>query len=398
MLVLIGELAAVSSARAQGSGAQTSDLSRAVLALPSTVTPTQRDITDGRLFGGVIQATIRNLQGGERDFVGVDQISFLIRPRIPAANLPTGEGFTFPFVGTKDLFEKWAQDHAGDLLKLLFPASLSLGLSGRDAAQFYSQQFLLTTALSTDSIRQSGSRGRLGAGGLFEFERFGREVTQENDSAWALQGLYAFGRTVSVQARLAQQHESLTTRSTGLAVDYHPFIEINRTARWRVGATARGGFQYASSHGTDPTQRDALSLGSVDVGGGGWVSVRKDFRRARIGGGGLFQGIKSHVPPGDGDTFRSRFARALNRRGPDYDVTYGATFGFDTSVQTAVILKYVDTHSVQSEATDRSGSRFVLAGLAYALAPGSTLTGGYRISTGSGMRAHSVFFQGNFGW
>lgn len=201
-----------------------------------------------------------------------------------------------------------------------------------------------------------------------------------------------------MQGRFAQQRESLTTRATTMAVDYHPFLQLTRTATWRIGATARGGFQYAKSHGSDPAQRDALTLGSVDVGSGGWMSVRKDFRRMRVGGGTMLQGIRSFVPPGDEGTFRSDFAKALNSRGTDYDLTYGGTVGFDTSVQTAVTVKYADSLSVRSGADDRPGSRLFMAGLTYALAPGAVLAGGYKITASPGFRAHSMFFQGKYGW
>jgi hypothetical protein len=378
--------------------AQSSQLSQAVLALPSTTVGADKIIENARLFGGIIQATITNQEGTPQDFLTGDRISFRVQPRTQVANLPTGAGFDTPFVGTKAEFEAWARRNANDLLRVLFPAGLASGLLGRDASQLYSQEFLLTTALSTDSVRQSGGRGRYGAGGLLEYERFSRDGAGPNDSAWAWQGMYVFTKSLSLQGRFAQQQESLTTRATTMAVDYHPFIEMTRSATWRVGATARGGFQYATSHGSQPAQRDAMTLGSVDVGGGGWMSVRKDFRRLRIGGGTMFQGTKSQVPAGDEGTFRFDFAQALNDRGTDYDLTYGATVGFDTSVRTAVTAKYADSRSVRSGADDRPGSRLFMTGLTYALAPGAVLSGGYKITASPGFRAHSMFFQGNYGW
>lgn len=392
-VLLSGLLVTASTAHAQSS-----QLSQAVLALPSTVIGADKIIENARLFGGLLQATITNQEGTPQDFLAGDRISIRLQPRTLLANAPTGEGFDTPFVGTRQAFEEWARGHASEIVRILFPASLASGLLGRDAAQLYSQEFLLTTALSTDSVRQSGSRGRFGTGGLLEYERFSRDGHAPDDAGWAWQGLYAFTQSLSMQGRFAQQRESLTTRATTMAVDYHPFIQITRTATWRIGATARGGFQYATSYGSDPVQRDALTLGSVDLGGGGWMSVRKDFRRLRVGGGTMLQGIRSLVPEGDAGTFRSDFAKALNDRGTDYDLTYGGTVGFDTSVQTAVTVKYADSRSLRSGADDRPGSRLFMAGLTYALAPGAVLSGGYKITASPGFRAHSMFFQGNYGW
>jgi hypothetical protein len=281
---------------------------------------------------------------------------------------------------------------------VLFPGSLSSGLSGRDTAQLYSQQLLLTTALSMDSARQTGPRSRAAAGGLVEYEALGRVGGYDNDSGRALQGLYQFGRTFAVQGRFAQQRESLTTRTTSVAADYHPFIEINHaSAVWRVGATARSGFLYATSDGPGPpVQDDVMKIGSIDLAGGGWVSVFKDLGVIRVGGGSLFQGTKSHVAPGEDGTFRSAFAHALNDRGIAYDVTYGGSLGFDTSRRTAVIAKYLESLPVGTD-DGRAVSRLGLVGLSYRFGLPS-LSVGYRIHASSGLRAHSVFFQGNFDW
>ena len=141
--------------------------------------------------------------------------------------------------------------------------------------------------------------------------------------------------------------------------DYHPYIEIDRSSiRWRVGGTARGGFLFSQSA--------AMDLGSLEFGGGGWVSAFKDLGRIRVGGGTVLQGSKSHVPgvfdgADDGLAF---LAEAINSRGIEYDLTYGATAGVDTSDRTAAIVKFIQNRSLSSR-DERPDSWLMLAGLSF---------------------------------
>ena len=80
----------------------------------------------------------------------------------------------------------WVDDNASAILALLFPSSISESLTGRDAAQNHSQQFLLTTALATSSARRAGGTSRARAGGLLEFEQL--DTPGQTGQAW--QGLY----------------------------------------------------------------------------------------------------------------------------------------------------------------------------------------------------------------
>ena len=49
-------------------------------------------------------------------------------------------------------------------------------------------------------------------------------------------------------------------------------------------------------------------------------------------------------------------------------------------------------------AVDRPVSQAFLGGVMYTLGPGATLNVGYKLTTLTGGTAHSVFFQGHFGW
>jgi len=373
--------------------AQSKEFSDAVLALPSTITVDQRQIADARLFGGLIRSVITNQTGSADDFEGSDQISFLALPRsgIPG---PTGLGFTTPFVGTRDQFETWAQDNAADLLRIFFPGGLSTALTGRDSATLYSQQLLLTTVFGADDAQ---ARGRGPAGGLIDVEWLHRDQRAPNDSAWALQGLYAFSRTLSVQGRYSSLRESLSTSATSAIVDYHPFIERGSTVIVRIGGTAHAGFLYSSTDSVDLVQLEPISIGALDFGGGGWVSAQRQVGPVLLGGGALFQATKQYQPTGEEGTFRHAFATAMNNRGPAYDLTLGATARVDVSAATSFIVRYADTLALES-AIDRPAAHLFMGGVMYALGPGASLNTGYKWTGFSGATAHSIYFQGNFGW
>ena len=147
------------------------------------------------------------------------------------------------------------------------------------------------------------------------------------------------------------------------------------------------------------SQSAAMDLGSLEFGGGGWVSGFKDLGRVRVGGGTMLQGSKSYVPSffdGENDSL-AFLAQAINDRGIQYDFTYGATAGVDTSSRTAVIVKLVRESRVvvARRACPIRGS--LLSGLSYQFGLPS-LNVGYKFYSSSAVRGHSVFAQGNFNW
>ena len=377
-----------------------SGLSRAVQALPrTTVNDLLTAIRSGRLYGGVIDATITERDRDRDTFGESDCIDFTIAPREPGlAPLrfvgPRTAAGTDVCPGTQGNFEQWASDEAASLLAIIFPSALASSSLARAPAELYAQQFLLTTALATEGIRRenggSGAGGRAFAGGLIEFESISRDDRRSGDSGWAVQGLLGLGRMMSVQGRFTQQREDFTTRATTVSLDYHPFVEIEGPVVWRLGGTARGGFAYSSA--------SAMDLGSLEFGGGGWVSGFKELGRVRLGGGTMLQGTKSYVPGllvGDDDDL-AFLVDAVNDRGVQYDMAFGGTVSVDTSQRTRVMTKFVQNSPVSSR-DQRPDSWLMLAGLSYSVGL-PTLNFGYKLYSTDVLTAHSVFFQGNFDW
>ena len=368
-------------------GAQTG-LSQAVLALPSSVIGSLRFV-DGRLYGGTVDATITDADGNPQNFGGSDVISFAIGPR--------GQAPTLFFNGTRasidggDSFEDWTRRNADALLAILFPASLASGVLGRSPGELHAQELLLTTALDTDDVRRPGTGGRYGAGGLFEYETLRRAGRLNGDSGSALQGLYGFSPTMSVQGRFVEQREFFSTRAVTASFDYHPFVEVDKSIRWRFGGTARSGFVYSSS--------SAMDLGSLEFGGGGWVSGFKDLGRVRVGGATMLQGWRSYIPPvfGGGDNDSLGFvADAINARGIQDDLAYGGTAGVDATRNSAVIVKLLQ--NVPLSARDaRTDSWLLMTGLSYRFGL-TSLNGGYKHYSTAGLYSHALFLQGNFNW
>ena len=383
-------LLATASAEAQ------TGLSRAVQALPRiTVSELVTAIRSGRLYGGVIEATIQERDSNPERFGETDCIDFAISPRrrgpeplrFIGPRTSAGSGLC---PGTQGSFEQWASDEAERLLAIIFPSALAGSVLGRTPGELYAQQFLLTTALATEGVRRQGEGGRAFAGGLVEFETLRRDDRRDGDTAWAWQGLVGLGRMVSIQGRFTQQREDFTTRATSVSVDYHPFVQVEGPVVWRIGGNARAGLVYSSA--------SAMDLGSLEFGGGGWVSAFRQLGRIRLGGGTMLQGARSYVPDafsGDDDDL-SFLAEAINDRNVQYDLAFGGTGSVDLTERSRAIVKFLQNSPVSSR-EERDDSRLLLLGLSYSIGL-PTLNVGYKLYWTEPLVGHSIFFQGNYDW
>jgi hypothetical protein len=360
----------------------------AVLALWSGAGDAPVQAVNGQIYGGTIEATVVNVDGDGTTLGATDLV--------PAFRISrNGTALVFPGTdASRAAFNQWVDDNAGAILALLFPSSISESLTGRDAAQNHSQQFLLTTALATTSARRAGGTSRSKAAGLLEFEQL--DTPGQTGHAW--QGLYQLeGGHTSIQGRVTQQRENVgTLRQTGtrsytVAADYHPSFEIDAPLLVRVGLDARSGLLY--SHG------DTLDFGSIDLGGGVWSSVQKDFDKVRLAGAGLLQASKSLVPSGlVGDELRL-LADAVNDRGLAWDLGYGVVGGYALTTRTSLNGKFLQTVPIGTPAAeDRAAPWLVIGSLSYLVGGHTPVDVGYKLSKARGLNAHSVFVQGYFGW
>lgn len=364
-----------------------SGLSDAILALANGPPGSIREV-DGRLFGAIVDATIFDQNNNGGDFAPGDEIVFRISRGNALLEFNQADR-------TRAGFEQWARDNATQLLQIIFPSSLSSATLGRDAAQLYAQQLMLATILDVDPPGEPGSPRRSQAGGLVEFEWFGQTNSPGDPGGTAWQGLYSLGRFLSVQGRYASRRDGLATSGWAASADYHPYMEIpDLPVILRVGASARAGFLYSRSSSLTPSS-NSIDLGTIDVGGGGWASVRKDFDRFRVGGGTLFQGTHSTVPFSDDEW--GFIAQLIEERGMSWDLSYGGTIAVDTTRSAAVIGKYLETRPVAAS-FDRPVLRMGLIGYSFALGPGMALDAGYKIVSSGGVRSGGVFLQGHFGW
>jgi hypothetical protein len=399
-LALIQLLAGASLAAAQ---ADDTGLSRAIQALERSVSSDSRltRVQAERLFAGIVTATVTNNDGDPERIGPADCIDFLITPRPGLQRVaPVSQRFSGPRSaagagicgGNQGSFEEWARSEqvAPELLRILFPGSLGASVLGRGPGELHAEQLLLTTILATEGVREQSRGGRAVAGGLIEFEQIRKEDREPGDSGGAWQGIYGINRTLSVQGRFTQQREFFSSHATSVSVDYHPFVEVERAIVLRFGGSARAGLMYSSSN--------AMDLGSLEFGGGGWVSGFKELGRVRLGGGTILQGSRSWVPDvfgGQDDDLRF-LAQAINDGGILYDLTAGGTASVDTSERTRVIVKFLENNPL-SLRDQRPGSWLLSTGLSYSLGL-PTLNFGYKRYSTSALRGHSLFFQGNFDW
>jgi len=418
---LVAMIGSAVPARAQGG------LSAAVLELARNAPPgVVRPISGERLYGAVVCARIINGNTSTDDFAAQDNVSFTIVPRSAVTTpgvCPPSAGLQFvapgnpdPSVGTRSQFEAWANANARTLFNILFPGGLSAAILGADTAHLYGQQLLLTTVLGADAVRRSGAAARVGAAGLAELEWFNRDDSP-GASGRALQGLYDFTDTFSVQGRYADHSEDLRTHALTVAADFHPYREFNRAvAVFRVGAVARSGITYANAaaanraplpSGAADTSSREPTFGSLDFGGGGWASVFKDLGRTRVVGGVLLQGSESHVPASWlGDNFEY-LANTLNGRGLDLDLSWGGSIGYDLTNRTVLIGKYLESDNVKSGLESdpalpdldlrKPASRTMIASVAYRTGA-LRFSGGYRFASTGAINANAIFFRANVDW
>jgi len=228
--------------QAQGASA----VVHAVLALPSTISRGQNRVA-GRLYDGVVHALVDDANGNPRDFIGYDRISLTLAPR-------RGTDGGLAFAGTRAEFDTWVRANKREILAILFPVSFGASASGRETGQFFSQQFLLTTALGKDSPREVGRAGKASPGGLVEYEWFNRTDALPGDSGRAWQGLYGISRNWSVQARFTQQREDFTTNSMTAILDYaatkeHSAFQVMLRVNFISGNGDKGMTRFIGSEG-----------------------------------------------------------------------------------------------------------------------------------------------------
>ena len=130
-----------------------------------------------------------------------------------------------------------------------------------------------------------------------------------------------------------------------------------------------------------------------------WSSVQKDFDKVRVIGAGLLQATKSLVPSGlVGDELRL-LANAVNDRTLAWDVGYGVVGGYALTERTSINGKFLQTVPLGTPAfEDRPAPWLVIGSLSYLVGGHTPVDVGYKLSKAQGLRAHSVFVQGYFGW
>jgi hypothetical protein len=367
---------AASRALAQGSGG----LADALFAL-NRVQDNKITRISGRLYGGRIQSQIYQRDGDNDTFSNDDLIAFVLSPA-------RGQRAPVRCDGTRAQFEACLRVNIDTVLAILFPQSLSASITGRDAAQYHAQQILLTSALGTATSTEGGRVRRAEVGGLLEAEWF---TDGDSGTGRAWQGFYRVkGSPVSFRGRYAQlRQDKLTTHSVLAGIGVQPSLLLSESAQWRVGVDARSGVLYSRS--------DAFDLATLDLGGGVWSSVARDFSRVRLGAGGVLQASRGYVPTSLVGAGITDLARAINDTGILYDIAFGGVASVALSKRTSLNGKVLETRALGSAGT-RSASHVLLGSVSYLIGGRTPVDIGYKLSTGGGLVAHSVFLQGNYRW
>jgi hypothetical protein len=354
-----------------------------------------------RLYGGLVTARVENRDTVDNKLGSADHVPYFeLRSGNPDVRQPLRLCFPNPDCSraaspddtTSQKFNDWVKENRTDIFKILFPAGLSEGVSGKDAAQNYAQQFLLNTALASTSSSEKSRLRQSEAGGLFEFERY----DSISRSGRALQGLYRLdGVHMSILGRYSEQnqnggsiYESTPTRALSIATDFHPSVVVAPSLDLRVGVDARTGLLFSRAA--------QLDLGEFDFGGGAWMSGRKDFDRVRIGFGGLVQGSKSYLP--SVTEALAFLADVVNDQPVAIDISYGVLGGYALSDRTSLNAKFLQTTPRDVTGQGRLNSTIVMGGLSYLVGGLTPVDVGYKVYKAGLLTAHSIFVQGYYGW
>jgi hypothetical protein len=351
---------------------------------------------NGRLFGAIVFAQVVDGDNNTSNLSDRDQVvAFEIRDRRgnPIIGFPSAQ------LGTsRAAFTAWVTAHANELVNAFFPGSLSGAVSGIDATSNNAQQILQGAILDIPTSAEAGRRRTSEAGGLFEVEHYSGDARDGS----GFQALIRLPRQVTVLTRYVQETQNTSpitvpvtptsSRSINVEGDYHPSIVLNDQYEWRVGADAHGGIFVARA--------TTIDFGTVDAGGGAWTSARKDFARVRIAGGAMFGGTKTHVPvgllPDGGDA--AAIADAFNSRGVQWDVTYGVVGGYALNPKASLNGKVLQTLPTDGGIAGRPNLTTFMVSVSYLVAGLTPIDIGYKHTMSGDINAHSIFFQGNFGF
>ena len=345
-------------------------LGDAILNLHNEVSGNQQHVFD-TLFSGRIDATVLDNDGNRTNFDDGDLIAFSL-----ASTRTRGRVAPLVFSGTRTAFDAWVQANADQVLAILFPASLTEGVTGIDVAQRHSQEFLVSTVLAS---------GRGDIGGRLEFESF--DVDQSSGNA--LQGLFRW-KIVAFEGRYAKLQDTADTKSFSGGVNAHPhWKRVGQTTEWRVGADGYFNTLISKSAGLD--------IDSFDYGGGPWGSFRKEFTRVTTTFGGIVLGSDTHIPSSLLDDDLQFLADAVNDRSLRWDMTLGGAVEGRLTNTIALGGQVLHSQPLKSEEDSGRSSQLFLADFIYRFARGTKLDFGYRYSTGDDQyRAHAIFMNANF--
>jgi len=369
-VVIAIQLLCPTSARAQLT--EVHGLGDAILRLHNEVSGNQQHVFDN-LFSGRIDATILDNDGNRTNFDDGDIVAFSL-----ASTRPRGRVAPLVFSGTRTAFDAWVEANAEQVLAILFPASLTEGVTGIDVAQHHSQEFLVSTVLAS---------GRGDIGGRLEFESFDVDKSSGN----AVQGLFRW-KVVAVEGRYANLSDTLDTKSFTGSVGVHPYwnhVTASR-AEWRVGADGYFSTLYSTS--------SALSVDSLDYGAGPWGSFRKEFSGFTMTLGTIVLGSDTHIPSGLVDDEWRFVADAVNERSIRWDMTLGGSVEKKLTNSFALGGQFLHSQPLKSEGDSGRSSQLFIIDLGFLRnSSGKMLDFGYRYSTGSDQyRANAVFMNANF--
>jgi len=347
-----------------------------------------------QLFGLNVYALLRDTDGTEGHYGDADQV--YIRLESMSGN---------QYLDNTQTWEEWRVQFHNNYDKLLsmflFSSTISECLTGQNTAIKHTHYMLSNVILPNlynkeptpddKTIEGESITPRKQIGGLIEVE----DINVYNLSGRTLQSIIYLDRYyLALQGRYTKMRDYYKSQSLSFWLNFYPhYTFLYYNMQFTIGFDG-----YLSS--IKSWSQELYNIGDVNIGGGLWGSVRKDFSRLRLGVGASFVGSKSYLPAFIVSNSSSDFVKDYNRRKFQIHAVYGGIVGLLLAEKLSFNLKFFETILLrQQDDAFFNSQKTMLAGFSYLFDPCVPVDFGYKISyVNKNFYTTGFFLQGNFRW
>lgn len=304
--------------------------------------------------GAVATATWQDVnQNGQLDANEVLSSPVVLMGRDESASLASPSGLT------RAGLESWAEAHATEIYKILFPGGVSQGITDVSmAAQTSSQRLFQKAKLKkTQAVAQNSEFS-----GALEYNHL--KVDDASGNAYSAVMGYSHDTAsglevgISVPYRFTSMSDSFNSKSHFL--EFEPYLKKKVMEQGdmsvSLGGSLLGSVFYMKS--------DAIEhSGNLTYGGGLFASFTKELGAGTLSGGLDYKLTKAYLPSGlnSGDNiFVDKAIDYVNDLDPVHTVSYGLNYGVPVRENLAVNLQIVRSNFISSDIESERDSQTVV--------------------------------------